>query len=969
MTTCIEQAPASISPEHMAFFRAMDHRIARIKNPGWRLRAALVLHLWDGISGLPRRRTNLLTLVSRFPAKGGTEYLQRFLTAAGPEVLKDPILMLEAADGVITTGPTVHRKRIVSLLKVGDAEGAGKMAALAPRQQQHALRRIIETGLLPSSRKGLATFVYRVNHVDCLAKVPASAPLVDYCAESFLRTGEVAWAEMGERIMADLPGPIRREVQADWARVIARRQGRGAALAFVRGLKNIKPRNRALAGLCRYALQGRDIPGLLLYLGKMGPGTHRAGVLLDLVDHLLEKERFSLAERFLNRIPTGCREAEVMVRRLAIESSRLSQIDHDDLDAWQIIQADPLWHLSNNQEQKEKVRRALCFSGFVDRWNQSFRLVRGISPTRRQQSPRSLMALWGLRTCFENRAREFDCRFLHDNLDWKWRHIHEDRHALLVLLESLPLDWLKAKMDPPTYLVEALEGLRLIKEITSFQTKSTMDPRVHQAMWLGMQGISPAWIPDEGRNPLRAAYDEGLSHSSRAAGLRKRLLRASGAVLSRIEPGSHPQIVGSRIRLLQNYGGGAAAAQFQRALKHQTDPNNVKIILEGFVQMDPRKAVRAFFKMIPLELDWPKLSSLLQFLEESGALPAGFQQKWQALMFRLQPHRDQAFRWPIALFAERPDLLDQGTEVLAFLESRLKGRGIPRTPMDLLNDLEKQMSPLFQGPRLELPATLLRDRQILEAVIHLEPANPGSNACPWDSIKWAKMLKTIHRRDIELDVPTVVRQIAELRDPAPGLSHQLIQGSWPFGQAISIPQMSGYRLRWLDKRKDLLTFLRLADSVPCCFNSQSRYNIDGPKWIGLLWLDPLSFCFHLEQEQSGRWYTRGFVFGSLGQREPCGGTVFFNGLYLQKSNKYKRAAIFTALENGFAKPLGCRYMAMANVHGGNGWMPREYKKEVVWMRRARALRQKGRLMTHVYDDISFRTNVSIRGYELYWKEI
>ena len=166
-----------------------------------------------------------------------------------------------------------------------------------------------------------------------------------------------------------------------------------------------------------------------------------------------------------------------------------------------------------------------------------------------------------------------------------------------------------------------------------------------------------------------------------------------------------------------------------------------------------------------------------------------------------------------------------------------------------------------------------------------------------------------------------------------------------------------FRVRLLDKRADILTYLRFAD-VPMrtCFHS--RRSRTDTIWV---WKDPLSFCFHVEQRDGA---PIGFVFGSSALADGAPAFVL-NGLYLRTRDAGPRAAVLRAIEHALA-PTGVRRIGIACEHGGAGPLPADYAPRRVVLERLRALRVGGAPVRYIYDDIDTLTNAPEPIDHLYW---
>jgi hypothetical protein len=180
--------------------------------------------------------------------------------------------------------------------------------------------------------------------------------------------------------------------------------------------------------------------------------------------------------------------------------------------------------------------------------------------------------------------------------------------------------------------------------------------------------------------------------------------------------------------------------------------------------------------------------------------------------------------------------------------------------------------------------------------------------------------------------------------------------------------LPGWRARLLDKRRDLLTYLRFADAVWCCFHTDSRYLHDRRRWMADAWHDPLTFCIHIDRTRAGCVEPTGFVLGGFGLvvGEPA---IIVNGVYLRGlARSSVRAAVLAFLEECVARPLRIRLIGAAARHGGAGAMPDGYELERRRLIRSRALSRGGAPVRNTYDDVSTLVNEA-QDVELWWKEL
>lgn len=187
------------------------------------------------------------------------------------------------------------------------------------------------------------------------------------------------------------------------------------------------------------------------------------------------------------------------------------------------------------------------------------------------------------------------------------------------------------------------------------------------------------------------------------------------------------------------------------------------------------------------------------------------------------------------------------------------------------------------------------------------------------------------------------------------------------------------RVRYLDKRADLIAALRFPDSAQCCFTSENAYVgnevVGSGAWISKIWKDPLSFVFLLEDEEqsAGRRNAIGFVFGSFGVNEDGAPITLLNGVYLQtRKTDSAVQAILNSIEANFSRPLGCTEQYTASRHGGSAKFSSEYKNTQRSVTRLRAIADRnGKPDTQIYDDLNLSPNLKsqLTDSRVWWKKI
>jgi hypothetical protein len=250
---------------------------------------------------------------------------------------------------------------------------------------------------------------------------------------------------------------------------------------------------------------------------------------------------------------------------------------------------------------------------------------------------------------------------------------------------------------------------------------------------------------------------------------------------------------------------------------------------------------------------------------------------------------------------------------------------------------------------------------------------------PRDVTFWNRVLFALYRVPWLVDQGRLwetARRFAQ-RLPAARLVQSWAAGAAPVSLApAALPGLPGFRLRYLDKRRDIFDFLRFADAAPCCFSSNSRDYLRGRQTmheIVALWFDPLSYVFLIERQQpDAAWSPFGFVLGGYGLRgwEPA---LLLNGVYAQRQSSSLRAAVLSVVEEEFARPLGVQSIGIANRNGGSGPLPPHYALQhregpFVWLRAL--VSPGGGEVSRAYCDLGSRVNTQISGrWHLYWTSL
>ena len=462
--------------------------------------------------------------------------------------------------------------------------------------------------------------------------------------------------------------------------------------------------------------------------------------------------------------------------------------------------------------------------------------------------------------------------------------------------------------------------------------------------------------PDDAQAKHRVWFDRAAATRG-DPGRRHARVRAAASALRRgvtceAEPASLRR---ARWEVLVRTGG----ARSVRALQARVDADDRSSVdaWRALARLAPSQALRSLLRSDP-ERVLRCAPDILPALEAAGAVHAGTTLSWNRFCAAVDPpsqheavqtlvnHQEGAFPSPAVLQWCTEALADTSATLPAWVAG----------PQALAEALQLDPHALVR---------LLRARPGMRQWLELEhPCRLGR----WSPQAWDLALASaasVARLDVE-----ILQHAAAILGCSKTIA-QLILGALPHASPYRLPD--GHTLRWLDKRRDLLTWQRFADAAGwCCYSTRdSSWYPDHRVYIAMLWADPLSFAWHVEDPYTGK--PVGFVFGCLGER---GGphrpvpVAFLNGVYLRRRRDALRAAVAEGLVDGFLRPLGVRAVAMASVHGGTGPELPGWERASFRVRRLRALQREGVPVVDVYDDIGFDTNVWCHSPKrLRWREL
>jgi len=488
-------------------------------------------------------------------------------------------------------------------------------------------------------------------------------------------------------------------------------------------------------------------------------------------------------------------------------------------------------------------------------------------------------------------------------------------------------------------------------------------------------------VPSPGPAVSRAAADEAALLTEDGWPRRKMVARVCRIALLRAAQAPAAEDWAVRLRTLGHIGGSLGTGVLTELLdRAPQEPGTlgpaIRAAAAGLLaEVDPDACLRwlvASGDTLPSEV----LGTLLSALARRRRQPAAAAEQWATLR-------------RIAARSRGPEAVEEFCTALLRTWRRY-GEGLP-TPtvlagatQELLDHPQAEPATLFTravreiaetlgSPQRVLASTLARDALRRKRLQWIAPARLPAKAVPWSDAQLRTVLQRLVGSGETVDVRPLERVLLHLpawkREP---LRTHLLHGS-PLvsgGPAWSLD--SRRRLRHLDKRRDLLTFLRLADAVPCCWATSSRYSGQTHGRLLSLWRDPLSFAFHIEAEHAGGWSPIGFVFGALALVEDgCGQTeaaMVLNGIYLRRQRFALRDRVLARIEEQ-ARALGIAHIGVATRYNGSGGMPGRYRLTDRRVHRLRALTVRGVPVQFAIDDIGMGVNTITRLRHLHWARV
>jgi hypothetical protein len=479
----------------------------------------------------------------------------------------------------------------------------------------------------------------------------------------------------------------------------------------------------------------------------------------------------------------------------------------------------------------------------------------------------------------------------------------------------------------------------------------------------------PADVRDP-RDLARALFDEGISLSARRATRRGVLIRAARQALAAelTQAGSVPApVLASRLRSLRNLAGALAARMLRQLLRDHPSSSawwsRAFEVLCASAPAEARDLVAVHYVRIPRDAD------VLGILARSGVVSRDIAARWIDLEQKQAERlgRLRAREWVAELIATWRSRYGTLPPPDALRIERWPAALTARSALASHAQLVERH--LAHAPR-ELVRAAIADDQLRRSLSLIAPARLPADESPWsDDRTRDELALLLSEASGVVDRQFVSDFLKCLPIPPAGRARakaELLAGRLPTTTCRQ-DLAPGWHGRLLDKRRDLLTFLRLADPVWCCLHTESPYLRDRRRWIADAWHDPLTFCVHIDRTRAACVEPAGFILGGFGLVADAPALIL-NGVYLRGVRRSAiRAAALQFLERCVAGPLGIRLIGVAARNGGAGALPEAYALARRRVLRTRALSRGGVPVRRTYDDISTVVNQP-EDVELWWKD-
>lgn len=815
---------------------------------------------------------------------------------------------------------------IAALLALCDVAAAEQLttAANGRRYAGDPARAVLETGCIDGA------FVGNVHAFSSERMYRPSLLLLQACVDAIVKQRQRARVNDAERLARSLPRHERAPAVAQLARLTSCFETPAAALARVQAIRETSVRAGGLLLLTR---SSADVGAMRLFASAIETKLYRQAATLEVTRALYRRGLHRHALRALQYVDDPRLTAERMLLGAEV---RLTTCHADEpvtyvpehvlRDAWR----GPTWtHVEPTLELDAvgDLLRTLTLLRFGARHHDDVMLMHAAGIARHH--------------AFSRQAR----RFLVERtpragieLDLALLSLQDGRNAA------------------------ALDALR--SESVAMQAERVGNLPLPDAMVLGLTA-RPS-LNHDARSVERTHYDEAVALSPGAPARRRVLITTAQAclrsALARPDEWS-TDVVATRLRTLVHLGGGLAVEAIRKALVTMPmHPTLTPLAFGALCKLDPA-AARTFLLERANEVTAAGIDvgRQLQMLEQHAALPGGTWRVFAAAVRALERQRLDSKPWIAELFAL---MRDRGDALHRLLHGLSTYTVIPISPRVLLAELDDVPFELVARDHSTIARELATDTCLLEALLVSRPANVDPKMTAWSTDEWRGLSRQAANY-ATVDPPQVARFVRKVRRCHwfDALRNANLPQLGVVGTTTFDVRGTPYRLRLLDKRLDILTYLRFAD-VPArsCFRSDSTYRLANDTIDA--WKDPLTICCHVERGDHGQ--SCGFWFGSFAAVDDQPALVM-NSLHVRPNDSELRLRIVHAFETAICEPLSITRIGIANDHGGKGALPASYAMKPVMITRFRALARSGRALEKTYDDISDRLNEPVLVEGLLWR--
>jgi hypothetical protein len=475
----------------------------------------------------------------------------------------------------------------------------------------------------------------------------------------------------------------------------------------------------------------------------------------------------------------------------------------------------------------------------------------------------------------------------------------------------------------------------------------------------------------------RALDDEGVALSS-DAGRRRRVLIdvARSSLRSALrDPAAVPaEVVETRLRTLVHLGGELGADAIGKSLASLPVRGVTSTrAIEALCKLEPRAASAIVLgRLAEMRAGGVEIDQVLAVAEQHGGLDAGFARAFTAAHRNLVralggEQTDDWLTGFLSAWRERFGRLP-GAAALDGLAERTH---VPVVPASLWEDFAALAIIHAGDSHVERARRLATDEALLFGLQLARPERIAPDLKPWSLLEWRKRL-SYAASGVSVNTSAVHRfaRLHGYRAQFEALARGDLSALGVTGAHLTSDGQE-LRIRLLDKRADILTYLRFADAtVRTCFRSSSSF-YESPRYMTIdglvdVWKDPLTFCFQIERRIGDRFVACGFCFGGFAELADEL-AILVNGIHVRPNSPAIRRDIVAMLEQNLCHPLGIEQLGIGCAHSARGPLPAGYEPRQVRLRRLRATDHEGMPVQRCNDDISRKVNQVVQVGGLFWR--